>query len=434
MNTVTNQKKVPKSVLIILYYWPPAGGPGVQRWLKFVKYLPEYGIKPIVYVPSNPNYPIIDESLIKEVSDDITIIKQPIREPYKFAGILSKKKSKSISKGIIPNKKSQTVLDKLLLFIRGNLFIPDARKSWVRPSVQYLSTYIKDYSIGTIITTGPPHSLHLIGLQLKKSDNIQWVADFRDPWTTIGYHKQLKLTKAAQKKHKLLEKSVLQTADKVIVTSEVTKKEFSKITDKPISVITNGYDLLPSIKTNLDSKFSMAHIGSLLSERNPTILWQVLKDLIDNQPGFAHDFKLKLVGYVSEEVLKEIDSSGLIDYLENIGYVSHKQAVESQRNAQLLLLIEIDSPETVSIIPGKIFEYMVSGRPIVAIGPKGSDVERILQETNTGTYFYYDSYNDLKRIILEHYLSYKKDNLQVQGIGLQKFSRKELTKALAELL
>ena len=434
MITVTNQKKVPKSVLIILYYWPPAGGPGVQRWLKFVKYLPEYGIKPIVYVPSNPNYPIIDESLINEVSDDITIIKQPIREPYKFAGILSKKKSKTISKGIIPNKKSQTVLDKLLLFIRGNLFIPDARKSWVRPSVQYLSTYIKDYSIGTIITTGPPHSLHLIGLQLKKSDNVQWVADFRDPWTTIGYHKQLKLTKAAQKKHKQLEKNVLQAADKVIVTSEVTKKEFSKITDKPISVITNGYDLLPSIKTNLDSKFSIAHIGSLLSERNPTILWQVLNDLIQNQPGFAHDFKLKLVGYVSEEVLKEIDSNGLIDYLENIGYVSHRQAVENQRNAQLLLLIEIDSPETVSIIPGKIFEYMVSGRPIVAIGPKGSDVERILQETNTGTYFYYDSYNDLKRLILKHYLSYKKGDLQAQGIGLQKFSRKELTKALAELL
>lgn len=434
MNTVTNQKKVPKSVLIILYYWPPAGGPGVQRWLKFVKYLPEYGIKPIVYVPSNPNYPIIDESLINEVSDDITIIKQPIREPYKFAGILSKKKSKTISKGIIPNKKSQTVLDKLLLFIRGNLFIPDARKSWVRPSVQYLSTYIKDYSIGTIITTGPPHSLHLIGLQLKKSDNVQWVADFRDPWTTIGYHKQLKLTKAAQKKHKQLEKNVLQAADKVIVTSEVTKKGFSKITDKPISVITNGYDLLPSIKTNLDSKFSIAHIGSLLSERNPTILWQVLNDLIQNQPGFAHDFKLKLVGYVSEEVLKKIDSNGLIDYLENIGYVSHKQAVKNQRNAQLLLLIEIDSSETVSIIPGKIFEYMVSGRPIVAIGPKGSDVERILQETNTGTYFYYDSYNDLKRIILKHYLSYKKGDLQAQGIGLQKFSRKELTKALAELL
>ncbi|WP_191859461.1 glycosyltransferase family 4 protein [Hanstruepera ponticola] len=434
MNTVTNQKKVPKSVLIILYYWPPAGGPGVQRWLKFVKYLPEYGIKPIVYVPSNPNYPIIDESLINEVSDDITIIKQPIREPYKFAGILSKKKSKTISKGIIPNKKSQTVLDKLLLFIRGNLFIPDARKSWVRPSVQYLSTYIKDYSIGTIITTGPPHSLHLIGLQLKKSDNVQWVADFRDPWTTIGYHKQLKLTKTAQKKHKQLEKNVLQAADKVIVTSEVTKKEFSKITDKPISVITNGYDLLPSIKTNLDSKFSIAHIGSLLSERNPTILWQVLNDLIQNQPGFAHDFKLKLVGYVSEEVLKKIDSNGLIDYLENIGYVSHRQAVENQRNAQLLLLIEIDSPETVSIIPGKIFEYMVSGRPIVAIGPKGSDVERILQETNTGSYFYYDSYNDLKRLILKHYLSYKKGDLQAQGIGLQKFSRKELTKALAELL
>ena len=434
MNSIANLKKVPKSVLIILYYWPPAGGPGVQRWLKFVKYLPEYGVKPIVYVPSNPNYPIVDEGLIDEIPESVKIIKQPIKEPYRFAGFLSKKKSKSISKGIIPSKDSQTIIDKLLLFIRGNLFIPDARKKWVRPSVQYLSTYIKDFNIETIITTGPPHSLHLIGLELKKSVDVKWIADFRDPWTTIGYHKQLRLTKSSQKKHKFLEKNVLQVADEVIVTSHVTKKEFSAIASRPITVITNGYDLLPSIKTNLDTQFSLAHIGSLLSERNPSVLWKVLKDLIDDYPDFANDFKLKLVGHVSEEVLKSLDKYGLINHLDNIGYVTHREAVASQRNSQLLLLIEIDSPETVSIIPGKIFEYMVSGRPIVAIGPKGSDVETILNETNTGKYFNYDSYEALKNIILEHYFSYKKGKLQAHGIGLQKFSRKSLTQTLVELL
>ncbi|WP_223034291.1 glycosyltransferase family 4 protein [Hanstruepera marina] len=423
-----------KEALIITYYWPPAGGPGVQRWLKFVKYLPDYGIKPIVYIPSNPNYPIIDESLEQEVPADVTIIKQPINEPYKFAGLLSRKKSKSISKGIIPNESSQTLVDRLLLFVRGNLFIPDARKKWVRPSVQYLSTYIRDFNIETVITTGPPHSLHLIGLELQKSENIKWIADFRDPWTTIGYHKQLKLTKNSKNKHKQLEKAVLQAADQIVVTSQVTKQEFSEITSRPIHVITNGYDVLPQNEKKLDTKFSLAHIGSLLSERNPEVLWKVLKDLIDTHPGFADDFQLKLVGHVSEEVLKSLNDFGLTNYLINLGYITHKQAVVNQKNSQVLLLIEIDSPDTVSIIPGKLFEYMVSERPILAIGPKGSDVEGILKETNTGSYFYYDNYKAIKDIILKHYLSYKEGNLQSHGIGLQKYSRKALTKTLAELI
>lgn len=423
-----------KKVLIVTYYWPPAGGPGVQRWLKFVKYLPEFDVEPIVYVPSNPSYPIIDESLVDEIPESVTIIKQPIREPYKFAGLLSQKKSKTISKGIIPKKKSQTLIDKLLLFIRGNLFIPDARKKWIRPSVLYLSTYINDFDIDTVITTGPPHSLHLIGLELQKSDNINWIADFRDPWTTIGYHKQLKLTKRSKKKHKALEKAVLQSANQVIVTSQVTKREFEEITDKPIHVITNGYDNMPISKQDLDNKFSIAHIGSLLSERNPEVLWRVLRDLTQSDPDFARDFQLKFVGFVSDEILKSIQNFNLIDYLDNVGYVSHKQAIEVQKKSQLLLLIEIDSQDTRCIIPGKLFEYMVSNRPIIAIGPEGSDVAEILKETNTGKYFRYDDYDTLKKLILDYYERYKNSELESHGIGLQKYSRKALTKKLTELL
>ncbi|MDX1271832.1 glycosyltransferase family 4 protein [Bizionia paragorgiae] len=422
-----------KKVLIITYYWPPAGGPGVQRWLKFVKYLPEFDIEPIVYCPSNPNYPIIDSSLIDEVSDQVTVLKQPISEPYKYAGLVSKK-SKTISKGIIPKEKKQGVLEKLMLFIRGNFFIPDARKGWVKPSVNYLSTYISDYNIDTIITTGPPHSLHLIGLQLKEALGVRWVADFRDPWTSIGYHKKLKLTNSSQKKHKNLERKVLNTADKIIVTSQVTKKEFQQLTKQPITVITNGYDVVKTPAIVKDSKFTLSHIGSFLSERNPEILWKVLEDLRREDPGFKSDFELKLVGAVSDSVLDSIRNHNLSDCLDNIGYVSHLEAIKFQRGTQVLLLVEIDSEDTKAIIPGKLFEYMVSECPIVAIGPTDSDVEVILKETNTGHYFNYDAYDALKATLKAYYEVYKKGSLKSNAIGLQKYSRRHLTQSLAHLI
>jgi len=258
-----------KKVLIVTYYWPPAGGPGVQRWLKFVKYLPEYNIEPIVYCPKNPSYPIIDAHLADEVSSDLTIIKQPINEPYKFANLFSKKSSKTIRSGVIPKENKQSFIEKLMLYIRGNYFIPDARKGWVKPSVAFLSKYIQRHQIQTVITTGPPHSMHLIGLRLKERLGIYWIADFRDPWTTIGYHKQLKLTKVSSRRHLQLEHSVLNTADQIIVTSNITKQEFQFKTKQPIEVVTNGYDTFMVKRPDKDKGFTMAHIGSLLSERNP---------------------------------------------------------------------------------------------------------------------------------------------------------------------
>ncbi|HOD09101.1 MAG TPA: glycosyltransferase family 4 protein, partial [Flavobacterium sp.] len=401
----------PKKLLIITYYWPPAGGPGVQRWLKFVKYLPDFNVQPIVYIPENPTYPIIDNGLQSEVSEKAIILKKKIFEPYGFASFLGKNKTKKISSGIIPNQKKQSFVEKTLLWVRGNIFIPDARFLWVKPSVKYLKKYIEENQIDTIVTSGPPHSLHLIGLQLKKELNVKWFADFRDPWTTIGYHKALKLSSSAEKKHKALEKEVLTTADTIIVTSKTTKTEFQAITSRPIEVITNGYDVEKVTKQPLDEKFTLAHIGSFLSERNPRILWKALKELTKENPDFRRDFQLKLIGAVSQEVLDTISEFRLNDYVLNLGYVSHQEAVEHQRKSQVLLLIEINSNDTKSIIPGKLFEYMVSERPIIALGPEGSDFAEIITSTNTGVFFLYDELEQLKALLLKYYNLYKEQNL-----------------------
>lgn len=422
-----------KRVLIVTYYWPPAGGPGVQRWLKFVKYLPEHDIEPIVYCPSNANYPIIDKSLKAEIPENISILKQPIKEPYKLANLFSKQ-TKTISKGIIKEKDKQSLPERLMLFIRGNFFIPDARKQWVKPSTNFLTTYIQDFNIDTVITTGPPHSLHLIGLKIKQKLEVNWIADFRDPWTTIGYHKQLKLTNFAKKQHKQLESKVLNQADQIVVTSPSTKTEFEAITNKPITVITNGYDQEKVEVNNLDEKFTLSHIGSLLSKRNPEILWQALSEIINNNDDFKRCFQLNLVGEVGEDIINSLGKYNLIDYLNKTGYVSHNEAVKFQKKSQVLLLIEINSEDTKAIIPGKLFEYMVSNRPILAIGPKGADISKLITETNTGKFFNYSEYDALKSEILNMFEAYQNKTLKVNAIGLQKYSRKALTKQLVDLI
>lgn len=423
-----------KKLLIITYYWPPAGGPGVQRWLKFVKYLPDFNIQPIVYIPENPTYPIIDEGLQSEVSEKTIILKNKIFEPYGLAAVFGKSKTKKISSGIIPIKKKQSIAERALLWIRGNIFIPDARVFWVKPSVKFLKNYIRENNIDTIVTSGPPHSLHLIGLQLKKEMALTWLADFRDPWTTIGYQKALKLTAYAKKKHKALEKEVLNAADTIIVTSKTTKQEFKALTSKPIEVITNGYDTEKSESVALDEKFTLAHIGSFLSERNPTILWQAIRELTTEHSDFKNDFQLKLIGATSEEVLDSIASHQINKYVQNFGYVSHLEALAHQKKSQVLLLIEIDSEDTQSIIPGKLFEYMVSERPILAIGPKDSDFAEIIRETNTGVFFRYDEKEKLKKQLLNYYHEFKANNLKINPVGLQHYSRHKLTEHLARLI
>lgn len=422
-----------KKVLVITYYWPPAGGPGVQRWLKFVSYLRDFDIEPIVYIPENPHYPIRDESLVKELPRDLKIYKHPIKEPYGLAGILSSKKTKRMSTGIIETK-NQTLIEKLLLYIRGNFFIPDARKNWVLPSIKFLKEVIQKEEITTLITTGPPHSVHLIGHGLQKELKLKWIADFRDPWTSIGYHKKLRLNSKSIKKHKELEQKVLTSADALIVTSETTKVEFSAITQQPIHVITNGYESEYEGGANLDSDFSIAHIGSLLTGRNPKNLWKVLHDMVRDNHAFRKDLRLEFIGVVSKDVLETMYKYELAPYIKIKGYVSHAEALRKQQRAQMLLLIEIDSEETKGIVPGKLFEYMAARRPILALGPEAWDAGKIIAKTESGSVFTYDSTDALERQILRSYTAFKKQKLHIEAKDIAQYSRRALTQKLAELL
>jgi galactitol-specific phosphotransferase system IIB component len=269
---------------------------------------------------------------------------------------------------------------------------------------------------------------------LKRNLNINWIADFRDPWTTIGYHKDLKLSKSSEKKHLQLETDVLQSADQIIVTSNHTKNEFVSKTKKPVTVITNGYDLHSVTIDKKDEAFTLSHIGSLLSERNPIVLWEILSELIKENTGFSEKFQLNLVGVVSTVIIESLNSFGLKNFVNLLGYVSHDEAIKFQMKSQVLLLIEIDSEDTKAIIPGKIFEYLISETPILAIGPKDSDIETIIKTTNSGTYFTYHQKAELKAQILSYFESFQNNKLKTNAIGLQMYSRKALTKQLSELI
>lgn len=423
-----------KKVLIITYYWPPAGGPGVQRWLKFVKYLPEFDIEPIVYCPENPSYPTLDPTLSDDLSDNITILKHPIREPLRFLKLFFKTKTKAYAKGLIPTASKQGVLDRFLIFIRGNFFIPDARISWVKPSVDFLSDYISKNKIDAIITTGPPHSVHLIGMRLKAKHLLKWFSDFRDPWIDINYHHQLKLTKNAQKQHMRLEKNVLNNADHIIVTSTQTKLLFSNKTSQPISVVTNGFDDAITSEVKMDLNFTLTHIGFLSSQRNPAILWDVLSELIHELTDFKEKLRLVLVGTVSVDVINAIKTSGLAPYLDIIKTVSHFDAVKCQIKSQVLLLLEANTKAATYIIPGKLFEYVNAQRPIIAIGPQLSDIQSILKETNTGNYFKHSEREALKSHITKLFMAFKNNSLFVDPKGIDRYSRHNCTKRLSEIL
>lgn len=418
-------------VLIITYYWVPAGGSGVQRWLKFVKYLRDFNIEPVVYTVDEAKYPIIDESLKSDVPENIEVLKKDIWEPNNLLSIFKKKETKTSAGFLNPNP---TFFGKILQYIRANYFIPDARKFWIKPSVRYLEKYLKENKIDAIITTGPPHSLHLIGLALKKKINIKWIADFRDPWTAIDYFHQLPLTKKSIKKHHQLEQEVLVNADASLVVGETMKANYKTFSNN-IHVVTNGYDSEKNEKvvSVLDAKFSITHIGLMNSDRNPKVLWKALSELSEENNSFKNDLEIKLIGKLSDDVLADLEKYKFKS-VEKINYVPHKEVQQYQRNSQVLLLAVNNVPSAKGIITGKIFEYLQAKRPILAIGPEDGDLAVILKNTNSGTIVDFNDKEAIKRTVLSLYKSYKENTLQVSSKDIEQYHRKELTKQLSVIL
>lgn len=425
-----------KKVLVISYYFPPSGGSGVQRVLKFVKYLPHFGWQPVVYTVKNGEYPIIDNSLEKDVPESVEVIRTKIWEPYnlykKFTGQSSESK---ISPGFLHEQSKPKLTQRLSQWIRGNVFIPDARKFWIKPSIKYLVKYLRENPVDAIYSSGPPHSCHLIALGIKKKINIPWVADFRDPWTNIYFYKHLHLSNRSHKKNLQLEKNVLSNADSILVVGNTMKKDFEQLTNKPVYAITNGYDEDDVTNDNtLDDKFSLVYTGYLVSDENPEILWQALSELVKENESFAKDLELIFIGKVDMNAQNQIESYGLKENTIYISYKPHSEIVTYQRKAQALLLLLNDTPEFKRILTGKMFEYLAAKRPVICIGSSDGDAAEIIRETNSGVVFRGDDKEQLREKLLDFYNQFKLKNLQIQSIGIENYSRRNLTIKLSEIL
>ncbi len=421
-----------KKVLIITYYWPPSGGAGVQRWLKFVKYLPNYNWKPTVFTVENGEYPVLDPVLFNDVPNDVEVIKSPIWEPYGFyKKITGRKKQDKINSGFLSEKKKSVFLEKFSIWIRGNFFIPDARKFWIRPSVKLLSTYVKNNKFDVIVSSGPPHSTHIIAQKIANNFNVKWVADFRDPWTNIDYYKDLMLSNWADRKHKKMEKSVLLNADLVLTVGHTLANELRNLGANNIHVVENGFDKKDLLNTDvsLDEKFSISHIGSFTPSRNHQSFWKAIKELLNEDELFAKKFQLKLIGKVDYSVLESIKGYGLEQYLHHIPYLAHDLVIKQQINSHLLLLMVNNTPNAKGIITGKIFEYMASSRPTLIIGPTDGDVAKIVHKCNAGVSCDINYVAKIKKEILN--IFYKKS---LYNASIDEYSRESLTLKLSNLL
>jgi len=420
-----------KNVLLITYYWPPSGGAGVHRWLRFSKYFTQQNINLTVYCPSQAAWPIIDEELHDQIPSGLTVIRRKIFEPHKFLG-----KSNSKGVGFTENKK-RSLIQKFIVWVRGNLFIPDSRIFWIRPSTRFLSKYLKEHpEINTIISTGPPHSMHLIANNLKKKHNFRWLADFRDPWTQIDFYHDLLPGRRADRKHRRLEKLCLTNSDEVITISDSCSAGLKKIVDREIHVITNGYDF-PEFDSNeiiLDNKFTISHFGSMPFTRNPLVLWKALSELISENSEFREHLCINLVGIVDYKVIDSAIENGLKEFMSVIPPVKHSKSIALQRTSQLLLLAANNTGNVKGILTGKFFEYLGAKRPIIAIGMKNSDLEVAMKTTNGGFFSDFNDKLNLKESLEASFRHYQSRNLFCQAVALEQFNSKNLASKFIELL
>ena len=364
-------------VLIITYYWPPSGGGGVQRWLKFATYLKKLGCQPVIYTPSNPDVPVLDHSLSNDVPEGIEMLSTPIFEPSRVVKRISFG-SASDRLGASAGQKKQGLLSRLSLWVRGNFFIPDARVRWVKPSVNFLDKWLSENNVDAVITTGPPHSMHLIGLGLKnRFPKIPWIADFRDPWSDMDYLDEFKMGKRARVKMEKLESQVVSKADRIIVTSRSAGKKLVEGKNKICLFIPNGWDAADypkSIPKSSNTILTFGHFGALHGSRNAPGLWAAFAELKSK----GGKFQIRFAGSVSLEVRHDLSEMGLTSNCQFIGNLGHKEAVESMFGCDALLLIHNDTDSATRSTPGKLFEYIAVSKPIISICRRSSDLAMML--------------------------------------------------------
>ena len=433
--SIRNDKYKMKKVLIIAYYWPPSGGSGVQRWLKFVKFLPNFNWKPVVVVPKDPEYNILDPSLEEDIPIEAEIIKLPIWEPYWiFKKITGKKKEERLDTELLFIENKQTLIEKISLWIRGNLLIPDPRIFWINSTVRRLKKIIQEQKPKVIITTGPPHSVHLIGYQLKKHTNVQWIADLRDPWSELDLLDNFYPSKLAIKRQKRIEKKVLSFADKIITVSFSWAKNLEDSLNRKVEVITNGYDY-SDIKTNRKNKknkFIICHAGIINSFRNQNVFWESLNELCNEKVLFKEQLQINLIGSYNTELESHINTyDNLKSKLHFSGYVPHSKLKYNFGEAKCLLLFQNRSKNVTGHIPGKLFEYLAAQKPVVAIACPKSDLSKILKNCRAGYVCDFDDKAEMKRALLE---IFNNESEQPDLKEIDVFSRDNLTRKLVTII
>ena len=425
-----------KKVLIISYYWPPSGTISVHRCLKFAKYLKDFGWEPVVYTAKNAHYPYLDDSNLKE-AEGIRVIKGKIIEPFALFKLISgRKKDTPLNNILHVRDKKKNFIDKFAIWVRSNFFIPDARMLWIRPSVRLLSKYIKNENFDAIISTGPPHSSNYIAYKLKNKFNLPWIADFQDPWTQVDYYQLLNLSKRARKKHERMELEVLQNSDLNTIVSPTWKIDLEKIGSKKTEVIYLGYDEddFPKEKEEPYREFTISHAGLLGFDRKPTVIFKVLRDLSDEIEGFKQNFKLRFAGSIDYDVIKEIEEYNLADNFLNLGTISRNEALKLTLKSHILLLPLNKADNVKGRVPGKLFEQMQSNVPILCLGPGGTDVSKIISDSNTGVSFNYDDYKGVKCFILDAFKSFKDKKAHHENKNISEYSVKNQVKKLAGYL
>jgi hypothetical protein len=449
-----------KRVLVITYYWPPSGGSGVQRWVKFSKYLPGEGWQPVIYTPENPELTSVDRTLEAEIPADAEIIRRPILEPYGvYRRLMGKGASTDMKTLLDGGRKAAADGDvvtpissgrkswkqRLSLWIRGNVFVPDPRVGWVRPSVRFLKKYLKEHPVDAIVTTGPPQSMHLIGLALHRALGIPWVPDFRDPWTRMYYLKHLPLTACTWRKLARMEQRVLDGCSTVLAVTPLVQEDFRARTATPVAMIPNGFDETDFAgETASDGFFNLVHTGLFAADGNPLTLWKVLGDMAAENPSFAAALRLRLAGKVDREVREAIAAAGLAGNVVEPGYLDHAAAVAEQRGASVLLLPLRNDPEYRIILPGKLFEYLAARRPVLGIGQEDGAMARVLADTQAGITAGWDNENAIRGYLEAAWAAFRgepfaalpglSEGLAPTAGDIARYTRRNLTRELAALL
>jgi len=441
-----------KTVLILTYYWPPAGGPGVQRWLKFVKYLEEFGWKAHILTVKDGTYSAIDEELVKEIPAGIPVIKTKSRDPFRFYNMLKGKKDGSVSVALININKKRSPVDRLAMYIRSNFFIPDARKGWVPYAYKEALKVIEQDDIDMVITTGPPQSTHLAGLKIKKKTGIKWLADLRDPWTNVYYNDMLPRTKRTGRIDKKYEDEVLTTADAITVVSPGMQKEFSD-RNRNVNVVMNGFDMddMESGRSGEDEKgrgeeekgrdgegeFSLTYTGNFKPNQHMPEIWDGIIELINENEDFKIDFRLRFVGNVDDSVPNYFKENGLSGNLDLVSYVPHAEITSIMRSSDLLLFIVPQSRNNKLIITGKLFEYLASGTTVLSVGPVDGDAAVILADTGREKIFDYSDKEEFKQKLFQYYRSWKTGDGGLEKLDtamLDKYSRKSSARLMTDIM